>query len=251
MSEPILTVDRLTKRYGGLAANSDITLAIAPGEIHAIIGPNGAGKTTFIQQIAGETAPTSGRIVLAGRDITRTPAHRRTQLGLGRSFQITSIFSDFTALENVAFAAQAHAGHSYRFWAPAAKSAALNARAAATLDLVGLAGRADMLAANLAHGEHRQLEIAMALVADPKLLLLDEPTAGMGREESMRFVALLGTVRRGRTIILIEHDMDVVFAVADRITVLANGKVLATDTPAATRTNPVVREAYLGDSVAG
>ena len=247
MSRPMLEIDNLSKRFGGLVANDQISLTVPPGEVHAIIGPNGAGKSTLISQIAGELSPTSGTITIDGIDVTRLPAHRRAKLGLARSFQITSIFPSFSAAENVAIAAQAKEGHSYRFWRPANSIGELNQAADEALLEVGLDRSKTIEAASMSHGEHRQLEIAMAIVGRPKLLLLDEPTAGMGREESQALVHLINKVGAGQTIILIEHDLDVVFALADRITVLANGRVIASDMPEAIRASPAVRNAYLGD----
>jgi branched-chain amino acid transport system ATP-binding protein len=247
VSNPMLEIHKLSKRFGGLLANNDISLRVPRGEIHAIIGPNGAGKSTLISQIAGELPPTSGTIAIDGMDVTGLPAHQRARLGLARCFQITSIFPSFSAAENVAIAAQAMQGHSYRFWRPADSISELNRAAAEVLLQVGLESGKTRNAGSLSHGEHRQLEIAMALVSRPKLLLLDEPTAGMGREESQRLVGLLKEVGAGQTIILIEHDIDAVFALADRITVLANGRVLASDVPAAIRASQAIREAYLGN----
>jgi branched-chain amino acid transport system ATP-binding protein len=247
VSNPMLEIRKLSKRFGGLLANNDISLSVPRGEIHAIIGPNGAGKSTLISQIAGELPPTSGTIAIDGMDVTGLPAHQRARLGLARCFQITSIFPSFSAAENVAIAAQAMKGHSYRFWRPADSISELNRAAAEVLLQVGLESGKTRNAGSLSHGEHRQLEIAMALVSRPKLLLLDEPTAGMGREESQRLVGLLKEVGAGQTIILIEHDIDAVFALADRITVLANGRVLASDLPAAIRASQAIREAYLGN----
>jgi branched-chain amino acid transport system ATP-binding protein len=247
VSNPMLEIRKLSKRFGGLLANNDISLSVPRGEIHAIIGPNGAGKSTLISQIAGELPPTSGTIAIDGMDVTGLPAHQRARLGLARCFQITSIFPSFSAAENVAIAAQAMQGHSYRFWRPADSISELNRAAAEVLLQVGLESGKTRNAGSLSHGEHRQLEIAMALVGRPKLLLLDEPTAGMGREESQRLVGLLKEVGAGQTIILIEHDIDAVFALADRITVLANGRVLASDVPAAIRASQAIREAYLGN----
>lgn len=247
MSRPMLEIDNLSKRFGGLVANDQISLTVPPGEVHAIIGPNGAGKSTLISQIAGELSPTSGTITIDGIDVTRLPAHRRAKLGLARSFQITSIFPSFSAAENVAIAAQAKEGHSYRFWRPANSIGELNQAADEALLEVGLDRSKTIEAASMSHGEHRQLEIAMAIVGRPKLLLLDEPTAGMGREELQALVHLINKVGAGQTIILIEHDLDVVFALADRITVLANGRVIASDMPEAIRASPAVRNAYLGD----
>jgi branched-chain amino acid transport system ATP-binding protein len=250
MPEPLLAVEGLTKRFGGIVASDDITLAIPQGELHAIIGPNGAGKSTLIGQLTGELTPQAGRIRFGGRDITPLPAYRRSLLGLARSFQITSLFLDFTALDNVALAVQAHAGHSFRFWRDARHEPALREPARAALERIGLGGRGDVAVANMSHGEHRQLEIAMALATAPRMLLLDEPMAGMGPEESTRMVAILRELKRDYTILLIEHDMDAVFALADRISVLVYGRVIASDAPAAIRANPEVRRAYLGEQQA-
>jgi branched-chain amino acid transport system ATP-binding protein len=246
VAETLLEIEGLTKRFGGVLASDEITLAIPTGELHAIIGPNGAGKTTLIGELAGEIAPDSGHVRFAGRDITALPVYRRSALGLARSFQITSLFPDFTALDNVALAVQAHAGHSFRFWRNARRDPALRDPARAVLAQVGLAERADVLVAKLSHGEHRQLEIAMALATKPRMLLLDEPMAGMGPEESARLVRTLRELKRTLTILLIEHDMEAVFALADRITVLVYGRVIACDKPEAIRTNEEVRKAYLG-----
>jgi branched-chain amino acid transport system ATP-binding protein len=247
MAEPLLQVKGLTKRFGGVVASDRISLDIAAGELHAIIGPNGAGKTTLIGQLTGELAPDAGRVRFAGRELTALPIHQRSQLGLARSFQITSLFLDFTALDNVALAVQAHAGHSFRFWRNARHEGELREPARAALDRVGLSARADVVVANLSHGEHRQLEIAMALATAPRLLLLDEPMAGMGPEESARMVRLLRELKQDLTILLIEHDMEAVFALADRITVLVYGRVIASGAPASIRANAEVRDAYLGE----
>jgi branched-chain amino acid transport system ATP-binding protein len=219
-------------------------------ELHAIIGPNGAGKTTLIGQLAGEIEPDAGHILFAGQDITRLAVPRRSALGLARSFQITSLFAEFTALDNVALAVQAHAGHSFRFWQPARRAAELREPARAALARVGLDARADTLVSRLSHGEHRQLELAMALATKPRLLLLDEPMAGLGPEESARMVELMRELKQEVTILLIEHDMEAVFALADRITVLVYGRVIASDRPAAIRENAEVRRAYLGEQSA-
>ncbi|HTS41084.1 MAG TPA: ABC transporter ATP-binding protein [Xanthobacteraceae bacterium] len=250
MADTLLKIDRLTKRFGGVVASDDVVLGVERGELHAIIGPNGAGKTTLIGQLTGELTPNSGRIQFDGADITALPVHRRSALGLARSFQITSLFLDFTALDNVALAVQAHAGHSFRFWRNARLEAGLREPARAALERVGLASRADVVVANMSHGEHRQLEIAMALATNPRMLLLDEPMAGMGPEESARMVAILRELKRDLTILLIEHDMEAVFALADRISVLVYGRVIATDAPAAIRANAEVRAAYLGEQEA-
>ena len=248
MTEPLLQLTDLTKRFGGLVATDSVHLDVTEGEIHAVIGPNGAGKTTLLGQISGEIRPDGGEIVFAGNTITHSPVHARSWLGISRSFQITSIFLDFTILANVALAVQAHAGHSFRFWKDVASDEALHEPALEFLRLVGLEERAEDVAAVLSHGERRQLELAMALATNPKLLLLDEPTAGMGRNESARMVELLSGVKGRFTILLIEHDMDAVFALADRITVLDSGRILASGNPDEIRINPAVRQAYLGDS---
>jgi branched-chain amino acid transport system ATP-binding protein len=250
MPEPLLAIEGLTKRFGGVTASDDVNLAVTEGELHAVIGPNGAGKTTLIAQITGELAPQAGRIHFAGRDITASPVYQRSLLGLARSFQITSLFLDFTALDNVALAVQAHAGHSFHFWRDARKEPELREPARAALQRVGLGARADATVANMSHGEHRQLEIAMALATNPRMLLLDEPMAGMGAEESARMVTLLRALKQEVTILLIEHDMDAVFALADRISVLVYGRVIASGEPAAIRANPDVRRAYLGEQQA-
>jgi branched-chain amino acid transport system ATP-binding protein len=250
LNEPLLEIEGLGKRFGGVVASDDIALAVPEGELHAIIGPNGAGKTTLISQLTGEMLPDTGRIRFAGADITRAPVYRRSLLGLARSFQITSLFLDFTALDNVALAVQAHAGHSFRFWRNARSEAGLREPARKALARVGLAEREGTLVAGMSHGEHRQLEIAMALATNPRMLLLDEPMAGMGPEESQRMVALLRDLKRELTILLVEHDMEAVFALADRITVLVYGRVIASGRPEAVRANPEVRQAYLGEQEA-
>src|SRR5438552_306873 len=245
VADALLAIEGLTKRFGGVIASDDITLAVPAGELHAVIGPNGAGKTTLIGELTGEIAPDVGRIRFDGRDITALPIWRRSALGLARSFQITSLFADFTALDNVALAVQAHSGHSFRFWRAARGEAELREPARAALARVGLAERADVLVSRLSHGEHRQLEIAMALATLPRLLLLDEPMAGMGPEESARMVAMLRELKGALTILLVEHDMEAVFALADRITVLVYGRVIASGVPVDIRNNAEVRQAYL------
>ncbi len=243
----MLEVGGLTKSFGALRACDGIDLEVKEGETHAVIGPNGAGKTTFISQLAGNLQPDTGRIVFAGEDITALPAPRRARKGLARSFQITSVYPEFTALQNVALAIQAHAGPSFRFWRDARRDPALTEPAREVLAQVGLAQRSGVPAGNLAHGEQRQLEVAMALATRPRLLLLDEPMAGMGTDESQRMIALLASLKRKQTIILVEHDMDAVFRLADRISVLDYGRVIATGTPEEVRVNPEVRAAYLGE----
>jgi branched-chain amino acid transport system ATP-binding protein len=247
VAETLLETAGLTKRFGGLVATGEVSLSVAPGEIHAVIGPNGAGKTTLIGQLSGELIPDSGSIRFAGADISRLGPARRAALGIARSFQITSIFREFTTLDNVALAIQARAGHSFRFWRAARQDASLRDPAFAALGVVGLAGRADLPAGSLAHGEKRALELAMALATRPRLLLLDEPMAGMGPEESASMVRLLAGLKGRFSIVLVEHDMDAVFALADRITVMVYGRVIASAEPAAIRADPEVRRAYLGE----
>jgi branched-chain amino acid transport system ATP-binding protein len=247
MAEPLLQIEGLSKRFGGIVASNNISLAVAPGELHAVIGPNGAGKTTLIAQLTGELSPNTGRVRFGGIDITRTPPFRRSLLGLARSFQITSVFPDLTVLDNVALAVQAHAGHSFHFWRNARNDAALREPARAALARVGLNGRDHTIVGTMSHGEHRQLEIAMALATAPRMLLLDEPMAGMGPEESARLVATLRELKQHYTILLVEHDMDAVFALADRISVLVYGRVIASGLPNDIRNNAEVKQAYLGD----
>jgi branched-chain amino acid transport system ATP-binding protein len=248
VTDALLEVESLVKRFGGVVASDRISLALTQGELHAIIGPNGAGKTTLIGQLTGEIAPDAGSVRFDGRDITAVPVYRRSAIGLARSFQITSLFMDFTALDNVALAVQAHAGHSFRFWRDARRDRALREPALAALAEVGLAERSHMTVADLSHGERRQLEIAMALATKPRMLLLDEPMAGMGPEESARLIEILRRLKGGMTILLIEHDMDAVFALADRISVLVYGRIIASGDPGAIRADPAVRQAYLGES---
>ena len=246
--DPLLQAVRLFKRFGAVTAADDLSLEVRPGEIHAMIGPNGAGKTTAIAQLSGEMKPDAGSVRFGGRDVTGLSADARARLGLARSFQITSLFRGFTAEDNVAMAIQAHAGHSFRFWRDARRDPALRGPARAVLESVGLAERADVVAANLAHGEQRQLELAMALATEPKLLLLDEPMAGMGQNESVRMISLLSGLKGQLAILLVEHDMDAVFALADRITVLVYGRAIASGAPEAIRADAAVREAYLGSA---
>ena len=250
MNKVLLEVRGLSKSFGALLASDRVDLEIEEGETHAIIGPNGAGKTTLISQLAGNLRPDRGRVRFAGEDITALSAPARAHKGFARSFQITSIYSEFTALENVMLAVQAHAGHSFRFWSPARAERALRQPAHAVLEELGLAARAGVPAASLAHGEQRQLEVAMALATRPRLLLLDEPVAGMGAEETQRMIAFLSTLKGGKTLVLVEHDMDAVFSLADRISVLVYGRIVATGTPREIRANPEVRRAYLGEEVA-
>jgi len=247
---PALKTNGLTKRFGANVVSDNIDLDVIEDEIHAIIGPNGAGKSTLINQLTGELEPDAGRIEFFGRDITALPVYRRALLGLSRSYQITSVFADFSAIENVAIAAQAHAGHSFGCWKPVAQDTGLTNVSRAALEKVGLAAKADDYAAELAHGERRQLELAMALVSNSKMLLLDEPMAGMGARESASMVHLLRTLKGRYTMLLVEHDMDAVFALADRISVLVYGKIIVTGSPQQIRHSVEVRKAYLGDSYA-
>ena len=247
MADPLLRVENLVRRFGGVLATDNLSLEVAKGELHAIIGPNGAGKTTLISQLTGQLLPNSGTIRFAGQDITHLPAWRRSALGLARSFQITSLLPDFTAADNVALAAQAHNGHSFHFWGNARKESLLRNAALSALKRVGLEQRADVVVSKLSHGEQRELELAVALATKPQLLLLDEPMAGLGITESARMVKLLQELRREVTIVLVEHDMEAVFALADRITVLVYGRVIASGAPAAIRGNDEVKRAYLGD----
>ncbi len=248
MVEPVLSVRGLRKRFGGLAATDDVSLDVLPGELHALIGPNGAGKTTLIGQLIGEIAPDDGHVVFLGADITRLPVAARVKRGLARSFQIVQLLDDDTALANVALAVQARAGHSFRFWRAAGRDPALIEPARALLDQVGLA-RHETRVADLSHGERKVLELAVALAARPKLLLLDEPMAGLGAAESLQMTETLRTLKGSFSILLVEHDMEAVFALADRITVLVYGRAIATGTAAEIRANPAVQEAYLAEEV--
>ena len=243
----LLSVRNLNKSFGGVSATEDVSLDVTEGELHAIIGPNGAGKTTLITQLCGAQMPDSGSITLSGRDITRAPAHARAKLGITRSFQITSLIMEMSALENVALAAQAREGHSFRFLKPAGRIGSIRDAAMEQLAAVGLADRADTPARAMSHGEHRLIEIAVALASGADLMLLDEPMAGLGPEESARMVEFLKSLKGQKTILLIEHDMDAVFALADRISVLVYGRIIATGTVDEIRKDRAVRDAYLGD----
>jgi branched-chain amino acid transport system ATP-binding protein len=247
VADALLRVENLVRRFGGIVATDNVSLEVARGELHAIIGPNGAGKTTLISQLTGQLLPHAGAIYLVGQDITRVPAWRRSALGLARSFQITSLLPDFSAIDNVALAAQAHDGHSFRFWGNARNERGLRATALAALQRVGLVERANTLVSKLSHGEQRELELAVALATKPQVLLLDEPMAGLGITESARMVKLLQELRREVTIVLVEHDMDAVFALADRISVLVYGRVIASGQPSEIRQNDEVKRAYLGE----
>jgi branched-chain amino acid transport system ATP-binding protein len=250
MPEPLLQIQNLRKTYGALVVTDGVNLDVAQGHLHAIIGPNGAGKTTLIHQISGLVPSQSGRIRFAGEDVTDLPLHRRVRMGLARTFQITSVLPGFSALENVALAVQARSGSSFRLFGRAAEEAALNRTALDCLNLVGLGSRAAVPAGLLSHGEKRQLELAVAIATEPKLLLLDEPLAGTGHEESERVVATLRQLKERYAIVLIEHDMDAVFSLADRVSVLVYGRVIATDAPDRIRAHPEVRSAYLGEEAA-
>ena len=249
MTDAVLLIENLRKSFGGLVVTDGVTLEIGPGELHAVIGPNGAGKTTLIHQISGTLTPDDGRILLNGTDILALPPQERAKLGLARSFQITSVLPRFSALENVALAVQARSGSSFRFLRPAAAEAALNDEAMAALTEVGLDQRAHIVAAHLSHGEKRALELAIALALEPKLLLLDEPMAGTGPEESERIVTVLKKLKGRFAMLLVEHDMNAVFALADRISVLTYGRVLASGEPEAVRNDPAVMQAYLGEEL--
>jgi branched-chain amino acid transport system ATP-binding protein len=247
---PLLRVEGLAKSFGALKATDALGLEVISGEIHALIGPNGAGKTTLVNQLSGELRPDAGSIVFDGHEITDIPAYERPHMGLVRSFQITSIFPEFSALDNVALAAQSRTGHSFHFFAPVGRDRKLNEAARACLEAVDLADQAARPAHALSHGQQRRLELAMALALKPRLLLLDEPMAGMGPDESAFVVDVLARLRGDVTMLLIEHDMDAVFALADRITVLVYGRAIATGTPDEIRADPAVREAYLGAEAA-
>jgi branched-chain amino acid transport system ATP-binding protein len=242
-----LQTEALVKRYGGILVTDHVSLDIRPGELHAVIGPNGAGKTTLISQLSGELASDQGRVLFGGKDVTGLPIHQRARLGLLRSYQITSNFEEFTVRENATLAALGARQHAFSFWQPMLKRQALAAAAAEALQAAGLTHRADVPAAELAYGERRQLELAMALAAQPRFLLLDEPMAGMSAQEAAAVVALLQRLKGRYSILLIEHDMEAVFALADRISVLVYGKVMFTGTPDEIRHHPEVRAIYLGE----
>jgi branched-chain amino acid transport system ATP-binding protein len=248
--DALLRTESLSKSFGGVVATDHLNLTVREGEAHAVIGPNGAGKTTLIAQLAGELAPTAGRIWFERRDITELPAYARTRIGIARSFQITNVLPSFTVAENVQVALRPRRGHSFVFLRDAARDEELNREVQALLEEVGLAARADATAGELAHGEQRQLELAMALASAPRLLLLDEPMAGIGHAEAPGMIDLLLRIKRGRAMLLIEHDMDAVFRIADRITVLVAGRAIANGPPAAIRDDPAVRRAYLGEGEA-
>ena len=246
MTEPLLSVQDLSKSYGALKVTQDVSLDVHEGQLHAIIGPNGAGKTTLISQLSGQLRPDSGRVVYAGQDITRLDMAGRVRLGLARSFQLTTLLPSFSVLENVALSVQARNGSSFRFLRPAASEQALNDQAMACLADVGLADRSRRLAGSLSHGEKRQLELAVALATQPRLLLLDEPLAGTGHEEAAHLVDMFGRLKNRVTMVLIEHDMDAVFALADMVSVLVYGQIVASGPSSDVRADAKVRAAYLG-----
>lgn len=248
MSEVLLYTDKLCKSYAGLRANHNLDLQLIKGEIHALIGPNGAGKSTAVAQLSGELAADSGRIIFEGRDITHVPVYARARAGVSRSFQVTSVFDEMTVLENLALAVQAHEGHSYRFWAPVNRNTHLNQQAAHLAMQFGLDHQHDYLASTLAHGEKRQLEVAMTLAGNPRLLLLDEPMAGIGPGGSKKLTELLDELRGHYTVLLVEHDMDAVFALADRVSVLVYGEIIATGSVDEIRRDKAVQRAYLGET---
>jgi len=246
----MLELRGVSKRFGGVVATDDVTLDVVRGEVHALIGPNGAGKTTLIGQISGVLPTDMGRIVFNGADVTRLTTHARVRAGLARSYQVTSIFRRFSVLDNLALAVQARSGSSFSLWHPLHTEHALFHEAAAIAADIGLAGKMNTVAATLAHGEQRALEVGLALATRPQLVLLDEPMAGMGPQESARMIALIEKMRAQVTVLLVEHDMDAVFRLADRISVLVNGRLIATGAPQAIRADPAVRKAYLGEELA-
>ena len=245
----MLSLRKLSKRFGGVVAVDGVSLELAAGEVHALIGPNGAGKTTLIHQISGSLRVDSGEIVFRERDITHLPAHERVRAGLARSYQVTSIFRRFSVLDNLALAVQARSGSSFSFWRPVAAEHALFDEAREIASQIGLK-RTGVPASSLSHGEQRALEVGLALATRPRLVLLDEPMAGMGPEESQRMIELIGRVRQSVAVLLVEHDMDAVFRLADRISVMVNGRLVASGAPDAIRRNAEVRKAYLGDELA-
>jgi len=245
----LLSAKNISRHFGGLRAVDDVSLCVDRGELHAVIGTNGAGKSTLINVLCGEIAPSSGRVELLSRDVTHWSQPRRAQAGLGRSYQRTTIFPNFTVRENCRLSAQARLQKPWDWWTPAARCDASASATASALERAGLTSLSDQIAATLSHGAKRQLEIAMCLCTAPQILLLDEPLAGMGTEETERMLALLNDLKKSHAVLLVEHDMDAVFRVSDRITVMVNGRVLASDTPQAIRANPEVQEAYLGEEV--
>jgi branched-chain amino acid transport system ATP-binding protein len=251
MTEPLLSARQLTKRFGGLAAVNDVTLELWRARIHAVIGPNGAGKSTLTNLLSGDLAPSAGTVTLGGRDVTGWSPERISRAGLGRSYQKTNIFPPFTVWENIRLAAQSRTPHPARWLRLAGTVRAANERAERALELAGLQARRDQVAGAASHGEQRQLEIAMTLATDPQVLLLDEPLAGMGTAEAERMVELLLRLKKDHAMMLVEHDMDAVFTLADHLTVMVNGQVIASGTPPQVRADPNVQSAYLGEDAHG
>jgi branched-chain amino acid transport system ATP-binding protein len=247
MAEIMLKAAALSKHFGGLKAVSDISLNVHRDEIHAVIGPNGAGKSTLINLLSGDILPTSGAVLLGSRDISAYPPNRRAMAGVGRSYQKTTIFQTATVFENVRLAAQAHSGHALRMSGHVRHDTSVNARTEHALAETDLTNRASTIAKFMSHGEQRQLEIAMVLATEPKVILLDEPLAGMGQAEALQMITLIRTLKEGRAVLLVEHDMDAVFALADRLTVMADGQMIASGDPEHVRNHPAVRAAYLGN----
>lgn len=249
MTSALLVTEGLTKAFGALRVTDDVSIDLKPGEIHAVIGPNGAGKTTLINQLSGRLPVDGGRVFFEGSDITQLSMAARAKLGIARTFQITSVLEGFSVLENAALAVQARRGSSFRFFKRADREQSLDDEALQALETVNLADRATVQAGTLSHGEKRQLELAIALATKPRLLLLDEPLAGTGHDESAALTGLIGALKSSYGIMLIEHDMDAVFALADRVSVLVYGRIVKTGIPAEVRADPDVRAAYLGDEV--
>jgi branched-chain amino acid transport system ATP-binding protein len=244
----MLKLEGVSKRFGGVVATEGISLEVAGSEVHALIGPNGAGKTTLIAQIAGSLPSDSGQIHFLGKNLTAAKQHQRVKAGLARSYQVTSIFGRLSVLDNLSLAVQARSGSSFSFWRPVAKEKPLYDEALSIAEEIGLRDKARALASTLAHGEQRALEVGLALATRPALVLLDEPMAGMGPEDSRRMIELVERIRSRITVLLVEHDMDAVFRLADRISVMVNGRLIASGTPEAIKADPEVRKAYLGDA---
>jgi branched-chain amino acid transport system ATP-binding protein len=247
MTEILLKAEGLVRRFGGLKAVSDVSLDLHQDEVHAVIGPNGAGKSTLTNLLSGDLPVSEGEVWLGGRNITGLAPDARAMAGVGRSYQKTTIFLGSTVFENVRLAAQAHSGHALRFFGDVRNDAVVNARAEAALTETGLTHRAQTIAQDMSHGEQRQLEIAMVVATAPRVILLDEPLAGMGHAEAQAMIALIARLKKGRGILLVEHDMDAVFALADRLTVMADGHMIASGPPDFVRNHPAVRAAYLGE----
>jgi branched-chain amino acid transport system ATP-binding protein len=243
---PVLSLEHIRKNFGQIKATDNVDLSVEEGEIHALIGPNGAGKTTLINQIAGNFFQDSGKIIFCGQDISRMPAHKRALAGLARTFQISSVFDDMTVFENVALSVQATKGHSFRFFKNAGTYSEIREKAWEYLEITGLVDIADEVSSRVSYGEKNKIELAMALASNPKLILLDEPASGMSIGDSIELINLLKKLKGSQSILLVEHDMDVIFSLADRISVLVYGKILATGTPNEVKNNSEVLEAYLG-----